>query len=279
LLPSSDRDLKKAFYWYRKASEAGDTEAMCELSLIYSYYTHDSPLQRLYGQKISQTEAKQKINEWLTKGAEGGRPRAMYLLGMACKEGWSGEVQPARAVEWWTKGARAGLPRCYLELGAAYEEGWGVEKSDNNLKQAVSYYEMAAAKGLDEAMLRLAMICNNNKDFEKTFAWFLKAAEAGNVKGMRMVGADYKRGVGVEQNGTEAVRWLKSAAEGGDNVAMFLLGEIYDEETLIPKDWENWNTAYRWYKKAEKAGYSDAGKRSEDLAARIAKRIIQNEKQ
>ena len=65
----------------------------------------------------------------------------------------------------------------------------------------------------------------------------------------------YAKGDGISQSYTEAVKWLRLAAEQGHADAQFYLGVCYYYDYGVAK---NRATAIRWYKKAAAQGNSTA---------------------
>ena len=65
----------------------------------------------------------------------------------------------------------------------------------------------------------------------------------------------YFQGDGVPQDYAEAVKWYRKAAEQGDDVAQFKLGEMYKEEKGVPKDMTE---ATKWIRKAAEQGHEYA---------------------
>ena len=63
------------------------------------------------------------------------------------------------------------------------------------------------------------------KNEEKAYEWFLKAAECGDAMAQYNVAYCYEHGVGVEQSDDNAIYWLARAAEQGD----------YDAEKAIKR--------------------------------------------
>ena len=62
-----------------------------------------------------------------------------------------------------------------------------------------------------------------------------------------------RRGEGVPQDPAEAVRWCRLAAEQGDAVAQFNLGELYALGEGVPQDPAE---AVRWFRLAAEQGYA-----------------------
>lgn len=83
------------------------------------------------------------------------------------------------------------------------------------------------------------------------FAELLEIAKKGNMQAQRMVGLDYARGYGVEQNFPEAAKWMKAAAEASVNgtpdiIARLCLGTFYELGIGVPQDDTK---ALEWYSK------------------------------
>ena len=57
-------------------------------------------------------------------------------------------------------------------------------------------------------------------DYREAARWFRKAAEQGNVIAQFNLGELYFYGWGVDQNDTEAARWYRKAAEQGYELAV-----------------------------------------------------------
>ena len=70
-----------------------------------------------------------------------------------------------------------------------------------------------------------------DKDCERAYKCFLKAAEAGNTKAMCNLARCYERGTGVYQNTNEAFNWYEKAATLGNTYAMFRLASTYLDST------------------------------------------------
>lgn len=64
-------------------------------------------------------------------------------------------------------------------------------------------------------------------DYSKALSIYRSLAAKGDPKAQNSLGTMYYRGVGVEKNVPEAIRWLTAAAKGGDIHAETTLGAIY----------------------------------------------------
>ena len=82
-----------------------------------------------------------------------------------------------------------------------------------------------------------------------------RAAEQGDADAMYELGESYNYGLGVEENGEQAVEWYRKAAELGHAGAMYGLGGCY----YFGKGVEvNEEQAVEWYRKAAELGQTDA---------------------
>ena len=64
------------------------------------------------------------------------------------------------------------------------------------------------------------------EDMEQAAQWFLKGAEAGDVRCAYYIGQLYANGEGVKRSKKEAKRWLSVAAEAGMEAAEQALREL-----------------------------------------------------
>jgi len=76
-----------------------------------------------------------------------------------------------------------------------------------------------ADDGFAEAQLRLGRMLlsgeDARKDEEAAFAWFARAAEAGDIEAHNMLGRCYENGWGVAKDTTLARAWYRKSGEGG----------------------------------------------------------------
>ncbi|GBC07421.1 hypothetical protein RclHR1_07450009 [Rhizophagus clarus] len=143
-----------------------------------------------------------------------------------------------------------------LNLTIYYEKGKGIEK---NLEKAFYWYQKAAENGNVVAMDNL-VICYYNgegveKNLEKAFYWCQKAAENGNENSMGNLANCYKNGEGTEKNSEKSFYWYQKAAENGHVKAMDFLGICYENGEGTEKNLEK---TFYWYQKAAENGYNKA---------------------
>ena len=80
---------------------------------------------------------------------------------------------------------------------------------------------------------------------------------------MGQIGYFYYYGLGgVKEDKIEAFKWNKKAADGGNRVAMYNLGQDYANGYGVEEDKIE---AFKWYRKAADAGFVKALERIKEL--------------
>ncbi len=82
------------------------------------------------------------------------------------------------------------------------------------------------------------------QDDTEAVAWFRKAADQGDAIAEFLLGNQYANGKGVPQDYTEAMIWFQRAAEQGHPVAKLFLGVMYAEARGVPQDYVR---AHMWF--------------------------------
>lgn len=81
------------------------------------------------------------------------------------------------------------------------------------------------------------------KDGQKAFEWYAKAAEQGDAKAQNRVGWMYYEGRAVEKDDQKAIEWWEKAADQESAEAHYHLGNVY------------YNKAKKLYEKASTQGF------------------------
>lgn len=93
------------------------------------------------------------------------------------------------------------------------------------------------------------------RDSTAAAAWYLRAAEAGDVTAQGVMGVLYAMGKGVRASIVNAVRWWRSAADAGDVESTLALGRAFAEGTDgLPQDEAE---AARWWSLAASRGSAE----------------------
>lgn len=123
-------------------------------------------------------------------------------------------------------------------LARQYEQGVGVEK---NIHKAVEYYELAACNGSTHAQYILTAfyqlgLNGITRDFNKAHYYCTLAANQGFTLAISNLARLYEKGMGVEQNFTEAFRLYKEAADKGHVPAQSKQAFLYEKGLGVKKD-------------------------------------------
>jgi TPR repeat protein len=140
-------------------------------------------LGELLVEQKNDVKANERGVELLKRSAAADYPEAQHELAL-CQ--WDGDVvqeDEKSAVDLWKKAANSGFAASQYELGECNEQGvGGVEK---DMKQAEEWYLKAAEAGELKAQLSLGRIYKNNetlKDLNKSIEWYEKAYYNGKAQ-------------------------------------------------------------------------------------------------
>jgi localization factor PodJL len=160
------------------------------------------------------------VGPGLRSAALAGNPAAEFELAIRYAEGRGVPANAEEAVRWFERAANHGVAPAQYRLGSIYEKGQGVKK---DLEAARRLYTAAAGKGNGKAMHNLAVLyaegLNGDPDYRNASQWFRKAADHGIADSQYNLGILYARGIGVEQNLAESYKWFALAAQQGDQDA------------------------------------------------------------
>jgi len=112
---------------------------------------------------------------------------------------------------------------CLLGLGEGCEQ---------NYSTAVDWFRQAASQGHVEAMVNLGVLLTDGTgvdqvDHEQANALFREAIEAGNINALYHMGYSCFYGQGVEQNTATALSYWQRAADQGNALATWEIGQAY----------------------------------------------------
>ena len=75
-------------------------------------------------------------------------------------------------------------------------------------------------------------------DLEKALYWYEKAANKGDIYGMRNTAIFYLDGKGCNVDKEKGMYWLTKAAEGGHPAALVSLGYKYEQGDLVQQSYQ-----------------------------------------
>ena len=128
-----DADQSVSLEHHRTAAQAGDADAMFELSVMLKQGMGTEP------------DAEAALS-WCRKAADADQPRAQYNLGAFHATGSGVARDMAESVKWYALAAHNGHGRAAGTLGVMYALGSGVDVDDNKAKR---FFEMAEDAGFD----------------------------------------------------------------------------------------------------------------------------------
>lgn len=256
----------------RRLAEAGDAGAQYQLARMH-----------LEGNGVEKDDAQGMA--WLKKAAGQGMPEAQYRLALCLKKGTGGGTDAAGARRWLEEAARNGHQtaraltadpesreglRWRAQKGnrtAQRKLGWGLlvgngaclagslhrwggslstAGSEEEVAEGLKWLAEAAQRGDAEAA-RMSAWYFQKRDEEKAFYWWNRAADLGLREAQWTMVRRCRAGLGTRASETDAVRWCRKLAEGGDVRAMRALGAAYELGRGCIKDF---GEAKRWYGRA-----------------------------
>ena len=265
------KNEKEGFTWARKAAEHGNA---------YAQFMLGSRLTEGFGIEKNEKEGLM----WLSKSAKQGNAKGQYSLGRCYMMGIGGEKNLQEAFKWFTKSAEQGDMSGQYGLGQLYAYGYGVKKDE---KKACEYFLKVAAQtnatsvDLTSDMratidaYKLAYVSPSPDKRER--AGYFKSTNQKDIKQeeikSKITQADnYSEGKGVRQNQAKAlelyselstsskeaydkaqkiVKLLQLADANVDAEAMRILGKIYQDGVIVPKDLER---SFDHFKKSSELG-------------------------
>ena len=201
-----------------------------------------------------------KAEQWVKSAADAGDAEALYYLARIYDESREGKHPNKEVVSVLEKSAGQGYAPAQVMLGKIYQFGRrGIPK---DLKKARMWYEMAAAKGANEAMAQLNFIYQQTGDAntkaamaDENVEWLELGVQQGNAEAALNLGKMAETGRGVPQNYKRAAELYQIAADEGIVQAQSALGKLYANGDGVPQDNEK---AVFWLTKAAEQGYVEA---------------------
>ena len=228
-----------------------------------------------------------QLNKWVLQG----KPWSQLMLGNRYHQGVGVTIDLKRASELYHLAADQGHHLAQFNLATLYERGFGVIQSHAT---AFKYYTMSAAQGFANAQGSLGLLYakgtlhsfffvlssfifiylhfNNTttkkhgshsihglfstghgttQDEEVAVSYFKLAADQGNCIAQYNLGNMYESGEGVAQSDELSFKYFLLAAEQGDAPAQYNAGYRYYDGQGVPQSYDN---AREWFTKAAEQG-------------------------
>jgi localization factor PodJL len=162
-----------------------------------------------------------------------------------------------------------------FEIGSRFADGKGVTRDP---RLAARWFEQAAAQGHGPSQYRLGSLYREGrgitKDSNLAFQWFDRAAAQGHVLAMHNAAVLLAEGVHGTPDYAGAALWFKRAAEHGIKDSQFNVAILYARGLGVNQDLAE---SYRWFSIAANQGDQDAGKKRDDIGARLSKEQLTRE--
>ncbi|RHZ78463.1 hypothetical protein Glove_164g69 [Diversispora epigaea] len=208
-----EKDTKKAFQIYSKASDEGSLKALNAVA-----YCYDN------GFGVKKNE--EKAFETYLKSAEKGNSIAQFNVGDTYIRGAGIKKDEAKGLQWTIKSALAGNVDAICNVGYYY---YNCRRID---KEGFKWYVKAAEKESFEAQFHVGWRYYYGEgigwDYKKGFKWFKKAAENDHFYGQYFLGNMLYEGYFIKKDIVKAIYWLNKAKDEITN-AYELLEEIISQ--------------------------------------------------
>jgi len=154
--------------------------------------------------------------------------------------------------------AQKGNPEALYYLARRYAQGWnGCPKDKKKSDELYQKGTQSADVGNPFAQCCRA-VCylkgiGVDQDAAEAVKWFRKAADQGNAAGQCALGICYAQGEGVPQDDAEAVKWFRFAAVQGEAEAQCFFGT---RSTYHPGLRDGESEVLNWYRKSAEQGFA-----------------------
>ena len=213
-------NLVQAISWLKMA--AAQDLVIAQLEIGDLYYNGNA--------KLGLERNLQKAKKWYLDAANQGNVPAMVRAANTFNKLKEVPNSKKQAFDWYLRASSFGSAEAKFRVAHLYITGIkGVQERD--LKNAMKFYQEAAADGYDDALAAVGELYMQGLGVEKNLnraqELFLSAAERGSAKGAYDLATMYDIGFGVEPDNKRAFNWYKEAAEKGYPYAAYKLGDMY----------------------------------------------------
>jgi TPR repeat protein len=229
------KDFNLAFYWYKRAAEAGIPVAQVQMG---HFYRDGCQIPRDI--KTAMT--------WYKRAVDKGDIPGMMALAELYR-GWFGAKEDrAKALALYQKAAALGSSDAEYQGGVLLMMN-GTQK--NSVNQGIEKLIALAEDGHPDSMTALGDAYYQGRigprNIPKAYDYWFMAAKAGSALGAFKLGMAYFSGECATINTCEAAGWIIAAARRGLPEAELMAGDLYKEGRGVQKDLKE---AADWYFKA-----------------------------
>jgi uncharacterized protein len=176
----------------------------------------------------------------LEQAAQKGHVHAMFELADMNQRGYGLPVNNKTAMHWFKIAAMKG----HMASQTAYAEllEWHGPQTEESLKEAASFYKLAAEQGDPAAQNNLGVCYRHGKgvprDMEMAIKYFRWSAGKGYAAGQNHLGQCYQLGTGVQIDLDEAISWYTKASDQSFSPGQNNLALLYEEGVGVDQDSE-----------------------------------------
>lgn len=203
--PQAFRNAAKGMALIRKLASKNHTRSQVWLGIVYRYGEN--------GVSPNPAEA----FKWFKKAAEAGDYEAQYYVAYMYYHGEGVAQNDAEAFKWFKKAAtESEVLEAQYYVGLMYFNGEGVTQ---DVDKAKYWADKTIAEDPDyvECQSLLGLIYGVKHNYEESFKWHKKAADAGDAVSQSALGMMYYYGLGVAKSVEKARYWInKSAAQNNE---------------------------------------------------------------
>ncbi len=242
-------NLGEAIKWLTKSSEQKFAPALIELSFLYASgiggkpdyekstqliaiaaATNDPEALTIQGTLFFADKKYQLSAIAFEKAAMLGSSIAQFSLGEMYRSGIGVKQDIKKSNELITQAAQNGHAEAQFLLFSLYRKGVDLPKNE---KIALQWLERAVEQDYLNAQVAYSVLLVSDKEYHQAFQVLQKAVKnKGDYKQIAtaqfLLGELYATGRGTRQDLTEALKWTKMGASGGNVFAQNSLGDMYE---------------------------------------------------
>lgn len=213
------KNMQKATYYYRKASEQSHDMALIGLGRCYQF---GLGIEKSLENAVSCYEAVVTQNN---------HPLALYHLAYCYENGIVYQVDMEKAFQLYEEAAQSGVEEANYSLGLCYEMGLGTEE---NFEQAKFYYESGVDEEVADCFHALGDLYEYGKgcqvNLEKALFYYEESAKLESSVGAQHAGRCYEDGIGTSIDLFKARDYYQLAADLGNWMGDSCLVSLYQNE-------------------------------------------------
>ncbi|KAG1088916.1 hypothetical protein G6F42_020131 [Rhizopus arrhizus] len=248
-------DKLAAFECFKNASEY---DAINE-SILSTIGESQCTLARMLFQGEGVNQNTQEALNYLMKSAENNNMYAQFLIGVHYERGFDITQDLEKAKDYYGKSADRGFPDAQAALGSRLI-------AEANYAQGIEWLEKAVQMGNSRAHVQLGILYDKGEGIQQNndmaLLHYKAAVENNNHAAQYILGLVYYFGrLGRQKNHKEAIRLIKQSAMAGLPYAQRVLGQLYQQGSIISshdstnsdnrlRTKKNEREAIRWYKRA-----------------------------